>query len=195
MVWMRYRICIVFSAMVVAHLTPPWTRDSRAESTVEASFPGTIETSPTSAYRTLVVAACPGTHLTVRDLELAALLQRKYALARAVRGDREPASSLLQAKGGSDPLHPFTDDPRVAARVIQRDFGPDSLVTRSAQGVLALASVAERGSQVPLDRINVVADAIVEAGRQVLGMPSLPALRFRSHLGHEQAGVKLSASW
>jgi hypothetical protein len=126
------------------------------------------------------------------DVDLAAELQRRHSLSRAVRGEKRVASAADRlAVDGSR----FANDADEAARMIQRDFGPDSLVTRGAQGVLAVASAAERGTQIPLDRINAVADALVEAGRQAFGAPSLPALRFRSHVGHEQAGVRLSASW
>jgi len=158
------------------------------------ALPGPSETHRvprTMDAQALVSAACPSTRIRLTDLDLARRLDERAVLDAAVRGGERNAQL--------DPLDPrsykFADDPDEAAAAFQRDYGPDAFITRSAQAVLAIASAAERGTQVPLDRINTVADAIVEAGRDALGLRSLPDFRLKSNVWYDEAGVEMSAEW
>jgi hypothetical protein len=143
----------------------------------------------------LVAAACPGPTMRISDLALARRLNDRAAFSSAMA----EAARAEEAREQVDPLDPssyhFADDPEEAARAVHRHYGPDSFVTRGAQAILAIASAAERGTQAPLDRINTVADAIVEAGRERLGWRSLPDIELRSRLWHDEASVRMSTRW
>jgi len=69
------------------------------------------------------------------------------------------------------------------------------LVARGASGVAAIAGAAEQTAQVPLDRANVVADAIVDAGRRIPGLANIPDFQLRSRVMSDEATVTLSTRW
>ena len=186
----RWRAAGVLAVCLVGLAAPALAFDE-----LVAASDATRAVPRTMAANALVAAACPGPTMRTSDLALAKRLNDRaaflIAMAEAVRAK--------EAREQVDPLDPssyhFADDPETAARAVHRHYGPDSFVTRSAQAILAVASAAERGAQVPLDRINTVADAIVEAGRERLGWRSLPDIELRSRLWHDEATVRLSSSW
>jgi len=148
----------------------------------------------TMAANALVASACPD-GLRLSDLDVARRLNERAALNLAL--DNAERNRREQEK--LDPLDPssyhFADDPAEASRVVQKHYGPDSFLTRSAVAVLSIADVAERSSQAPLDRINNVTDAMVQASREALGWRSLPTVELRSRVRYDEAGVRMLSRW
>jgi hypothetical protein len=67
-------------------------------------------------------------------------------------------------------------------------------VARSADAVAFVTDAVEYTAQIPLDRVNDVADVLVEQARRA-GFRNLPVFRLRSRIENDRAGVTLSARW
>lgn len=64
----------------------------------------------------------------------------------------------------------------------------------SADAVAFVTDTVEYAVQVPLDRVNDLADALVVQVRRA-GLRNLPIVRFRSRIENDRAGVTVSARW
>ena len=85
--------------------------------------------------------------------------------------------------------------PREAAAVVQDEYGRGSVLGRSAAAVAAIADAAERGSQAPLDKVNVVTGEIIGGTREALGMGWLPDFRLRSEVRANRVGIGVRTRW
>ena len=141
--------------------------------------------------------ACPDARVEFRELEAARPIDWKLALAAAMRVASRSSSRVGEqrfGRPGPDGKYVFANSPKEVAEVFRSGLGPSSLVTHGADALASLADVAERTTQIPLDGVNFVADAVVEAGRH-LGWRNLPKFRLRSKIENDRAAVTLSARW
>ena len=141
--------------------------------------------------------ACPDARVEFRELEAARPIDWKLALAAAMRVASRSGPRIGEQRfghPGPDGSYVFANSPKEVAEVLRAGLGPSSLATHRADALASLADVAERTTQIPLDGVNFVADAVVDAGRQ-LGWRKLPRFRLRSKIENDRAGVMLSARW
>ncbi len=140
-----------------------------------------------------LAAACPGGTIRAADLDLAGRVDRRSSLNAAIRNTRD--RRLL----APDPLDPasyrFADDPDEAAEAMRIHYGPDSFITRGAETVRALADVAGRGSQVPINGLGKLTDAIVDAGRGIRAPNPFTDMTLQPSVGLGEAGLNLSKRW
>lgn len=164
-----------------------------------ADFTGDIaNTPPAHVSRTMaangrVAAACPGRGVSVSGLALGGRVDRRSALAAALRENGSRATWT------PDPLDPstytFIDDPDEAAEAMRSQYGPDSFITRGAQTVRALADVAGRGSQAPINGLGRLTDAIVDGGRGGRRPNPFAELTLEPTMGLGEAGLNLQTRW
>ncbi len=157
------------------------------------------EPSPsTTASRSGLPACLPlledeGLHLrdldAVRGVNERAALEAALARAQADRRRQERESDRL-AQGRLSSV-----TPREVAEVLRFEYGAGSAVSRSASAVASIADAAERGTQVPLDRVNAVTKRLAVSSSKALGLPSPPQLRLRSRVTTRKAGVGVSTKW
>ena len=170
----------------------------RAQATDGDLAAGGIETADfTAAAMAFSCSACPDARVEFRELEAARPIDWKLALAAAMRAaSRSDSGDGEQVFGrpGPDGNYVFANSPKEVAQVVRRGLGPTSLIAHGVDAVATLANAAERTTQVPLDGINFVTDAIVAKGRE-LGFRSLPEFHLRSKIENDRAGVSLSARW
>lgn len=163
------------------------------DSTFETALPPEV----TEAPLVFTCRACPDARVEFRELEAARAIDWKLALAAAMRAASRSAEDDKDrsfGRPGKDGRYVFANSPKEVAKVIRDGLGPSSLVTHGADALASLADAAERTTQVPLDGLNFVTDAMVDAGRK-LGWRQLPRFRLRSKIENDRAGVTLSARW
>jgi hypothetical protein len=141
-----------------------------------------------------LAAACPGGTIRASDLDLAGRVDRRSSLDAAIRDTTAPRLFT------PDPLDPasyrFADDPDKAAEAMRTQYGPDSFITRGAETVRALADVAGRGSQAPINGLGKLTDAIVDAGGRGTRAPNpFTDMTLQPSVGLGEAGVNLSTRW
>ena len=141
----------------------------------------------------LLAAACPGTTIRASDLDLGGRVDRRSSLAAAIRSSTD--RHLLTP----DPLDPstyrFADDPDEAAEAMRIHYGPDSFITRGAETVKALADVAGRGSQAPINGLGKLTDAIVDSSRGIRAPNPFSDLTLQPSVRFGEAGLNLSRRW
>ncbi len=145
----------------------------------------------------LTCRVCPDARVEFRELEAARPIDWKLALAAAIRAASRSASNDKDrhfGHPGKDGRYVFANSPKEVAKVFRDGLGPSSLFVHGVEAVASLADAAERTAQVPLDGLNFVTDAMVDAGRK-LGWRQLPRFRLRSKIENDRAGVTLSARW
>jgi hypothetical protein len=145
----------------------------------------------------LTCRACPDARVEFRELEAARPIGWKLALAAAMRAasaTRHTEKGQRFGKPGPDGSYVFANSPKEVAQVVRYGLGGSSLVTQGVDALATVADFAERTTQVPLDGINYVSDAVVAGGRR-LGLKRLPEFHLRSKIENDRAGVLLSARW
>ena len=145
----------------------------------------------------LTCRVCPDARVEFRELEAARPIGWKLALAAAMRAasaSRDTEKGQRFGKPGPDGSYVFANSPKEVAQVVRYGLGSSSLVTRGVDAVATVADLAERTTQVPLDGINYLSDAVVAGGRR-LGLKRLPEFHLRSKIENDRAGVLLSARW
>jgi len=141
--------------------------------------------------------ACPDARVEFRELEAARPIDWKLALAAAMRaasGSRTGDDVRRFGRPGPDGNYIFANSPKEVAQVVRSGLGSSSLISHGVDAIAALADVAERTTQVPLDGINYVSDAVVARGRR-LGLKRLPEFHLQSKIENDRAGVLLLARW
>jgi len=135
-----------------------------------------------------------GVHL--RDLDAVRRVNDRAKLVAAIQR-AEVASAKREQLSERVLRHPYRreSDPTKIAAILRFEYGPDSVLTRSADAVAAIANAAEHGSQIPLDRVNHLTDSLATSSSQALGLPPPPDLRLRSRVTTRRAGISLSTKW
>jgi hypothetical protein len=185
---MSFRTVLTLAALVSI---PP------AAMAVDSPLDSALQPEVTESPLVFTCRACPDARVEFRELEAARPIDWKLALAAAMRAaSRSAADDKNEHFGqpGKDGRYVFANSPKEVAKVIRDGLGPTSLVTHGVDALASLADAAERTTQVPLDGLNFVTDAMVDAGRK-LGWRQLPRFRLRSKIENDRAGVTLSARW
>ncbi len=144
----------------------------------------------------LVLIPAEGLHVGISDLEAVEPVNERAALRAALeRAWRQQLErELVSEKLAANQYRPI-EDPAEVAHILRLEYGPGSLLARGAGAVAALAEAAERGSQAPLDRLNLVTATVARSGSRVLGLKRPPSLRLRSRLTTKEAAVGISTRW
>ncbi|MFQ5477729.1 MAG: hypothetical protein ACE5E4_03845 [Candidatus Binatia bacterium] len=121
--------------------------------------------------------------------------------AGAAQAERSQKAALQLPKNQSSESEKFSEaqgfakTPAEAAQACREQYGPDSPLTRGIVTVALIAGAAERGSQLPLDRLNLITGTISESGREILGIETLPLLELRSSVTVRHFGLSVSTRW
>ena len=86
-------------------------------------------------------------------------------------------------------------NPHELVGVLRANYGPDSILTMSAESLAAIVKAAERGAQGPLDGVNAVAGGLAKRSGSMLGVSGLRLPKLQTKLSHRHAGVRLSTRW
>jgi hypothetical protein len=113
---------------------------------------------------------------------------------RAAAQSAAEEADVAYGKPGPDGHYRFANTPREVAMAIRQTLGPSSVLARSADAVAFVTDTVEYTAQVPLDRVNDLADVLVEQARRA-GFRKLPVVRLRSKIENDRAGITLSARW
>jgi hypothetical protein len=89
----------------------------------------------------------------------------------------------------------FARTPEEATRMFREQYGPDSMLTRSASAIAVITNAAERSAQLPLDSINSVTEGVNQAAQKLPGMGRLPAIKLKSKVDSHHFGVSLTTKW
>jgi hypothetical protein len=158
--------------------------------------PSAIEPLPLSPLYAILLRACPDARIEATELDAVRVVEGKLAVAAAMRAATQRAADdhVEYGKPGADGGYRFANTPREVATAIRQTLGPSSLLARSADTVAFVTDAVEYTAQIPLDRVNDVADVLVERARRA-GFRNLPVFRLRSRIENDRAGVTLSARW
>ncbi len=85
--------------------------------------------------------------------------------------------------------------PDELALLMQNEYGRGSILARSALTLATVASAAERGSQIPLDQVNVVTARVVSETGNLFGLESMPELRLRSEIDTDRVMIGFKTRW
>jgi hypothetical protein len=143
----------------------------------------------------LLDRACANSRLDSSALDSVQAVTDRATLYKAIRGSE--AEEKRQGPEAFDPrlryrLPSNADD---AERRVQRDYGPDSFLTRSVSTVAALANAAERTSHRSLDGVTDATESLVNRSGDALGFDSVAVPRLRPRLSGNRAGVYVSTKW
>ncbi len=89
----------------------------------------------------------------------------------------------------------FARTPDEATRMFREQYGPDSMLTRSASAIAVITNAAERSAQLPLNGINSVTESVSGVAQELPGMGRLPALKLKSKVDSHHFGVSLTTKW
>lgn len=158
--------------------------------------PSIVEALPSSPLYAILLRACPDARIEATELDAVRVVEGKLAVAAAMRAAARRAADdeAEYGKPGADGRYRFANTPREVATAIRQSLGPSSLVARSADAVAFVTDAVEYTAQIPLDRVNDVADVLVDQARRA-GFRNLPVFRLRSRIENDRAGVTLSARW
>jgi len=139
--------------------------------------------------------AVPSERLRASDLDAVRSVNDRAALSRALH-----EADLLRKRreaGEFDPEHRYRapSNPNEAHKRIQEEFGPDSILTRSASTVAAIADGVERGGAKSLDGVATVTESLVNRGGDALGFDSIDMPRIKPRISGKRAGVYVSTDW
>jgi hypothetical protein len=160
----------------------------------DASFP--VMALSSSPLYPILLRVCPDARIESTELDAVRVIEAKLAVASAMRAAAQNAADadVAYGKPGADGLYRFANTPREVATAIRQTLGPSSLLTRSFDALAFVTDSVEYTAQVPLDRVNDVADLLIEQARRA-GLKNFPVFRFRSRIENDRAGVTLSARW
>jgi hypothetical protein len=183
---------IVISLTFAAWPAVPLAQDSAPY----LADPSDVEPLPLSPLYTILLRACPDARIEATELDAVRVVEGKLAVAAAMRAAARRAADdhAEYGKPGADGRYRFANTPREVATAIRQSLGPSSLLARSADTVAFVTDAVEYTAQIPLDRVNDVADVLV-AGARRAGLRNLPVFRLRSRIENDRAGVTLSARW
>jgi hypothetical protein len=155
-----------------------------------------VEPLPSSPLYAILMRSCPDARVEASELDAVRVVEGKLAVAAAMRAAAQRAAEDEVAYGRPDAQgrYRFANTPREVATAIRQTLGPSSLLARGADAVAFVTDAVEYTAQIPLDRVNDVADVLVEQARRA-GLRDLPVVRLRSRIENDRAGVTLSARW
>ena len=158
--------------------------------------PLTVTVLPAGPLYPILLRACPDARVESTELDAVRVVEGKLAVAAAMRAaaQRAEEAEVAYGKPGADGRYRFANTPREVATAMRQTLGPSSLLARSVGAVAFVTDAVEYTAQVPLDRVNDLADALVDQARRA-GFRSFPVFRFRSRIENDRAGVTLSARW
>ena len=158
--------------------------------------PLAAEPLPSSPLYAILLRACPDERIRASELDAVRVIEGKLAVAAAMRAAAQRASEveIEYGKPGVDGQYRFANTPREVATAMRQRLGPSSPLALSADAVAFVTDTVEYAVQVPLDRVNDLADALVVQARRA-GLRNLPIVRFRSRIENDRAGVTVSARW
>jgi hypothetical protein len=81
------------------------------------------------------------------------------------------------------------------AMVLQKEYGAGSMLGRSALTIARWAEFYETRTQMPLDKMNVATDTIVEKARIAFRMPNIPVLNLRSQVSTKGVEIGFRHRW
>ena len=150
------------------------------------------EVEPTNEFS--IDRVVPG-GLRATDLDSVRAVNDRSALDRAMRDadiqrKRREAGEFEPERRYRSPSNPYE-----AQRRIQEEYGPDSILTRGASTVAAIAGGVEKGSAKSLDGMASVTESIVNRGGDALGFDPIDVPRLKPRISAKRAGVYLSTKW
>jgi hypothetical protein len=139
--------------------------------------------------------AVPSQRLRASELDAVRRVNDRAALRRAMH-DAELVKERRDA-GEFDPIIRYRapTNPYEARRRIQEEYGPDSILTRSAHTVAAIANGVEKGSAKPFSGMATVTESIVNSGGDLLGLDPIDVPRLKPRISGKRAGVYVSTRW
>ena len=143
----------------------------------------------------LIAAARPAQRIHCSNLDAVTHVSNRAAITAAIREAVPRDQRRVHAAFDEDGNYRRPKSPRAVAEVFADYYGPDSILTRSANAVAALADAAEKRTQAPLDRVEAVTDAIVDGTRKIPGLERIPDFKLKSKVSNTKASVTLSTSW
>ena len=128
------------------------------------------------------------TGVSMDRLDAVRRINDKHALAESLARQPDP--------GEREALELYTSrDPEEVARRLRLAYGSGNLLTRSAEGVAALARAAERGSQRPLDGVNALAAGLLAGGSELLGIEGVKLPKLRSKITKNEVKLRVTSKW
>ena len=185
------------AAFVISLTSVVWPTVSLAQDSAPyLGDPSVVEPLPLSPLYAILLRACPDARIEATELDAVRVVEGKLAVAAAMRAAARRAADdhAEYGKPGADGRYRFANTPREVATAIRQSLGPSSLLARSADTVAFVTDAVEYTAQIPLDRVNDVADVLVEQARRA-GLRNMPVFRLRSRIENDRAGVTLSARW
>ncbi len=143
----------------------------------------------------MLPGALPPSNLRSSDLDAVRGINHRASLGRAMyeaglRRKREDAGEFTPEARYRSPSNP--DEARVR---IQEEYGPDSILTRSADTVAALADGAEKSAAKPFAGMATVTESIVNRSGEALGFDPIDVPRIKPRISGKRAGVYVSTRW
>lgn len=139
--------------------------------------------------------AVPSQRLRAAELDAVRRVNDRAAFRRAMH-DAEVMKRRRDA-GEFDPelRYRAPRNPYQAHRRIQEEYGPDSILTRSASTMAAIANGVEKGSAKPFHGVASVTESIVNHGGDLLGLDPIDVPRIKPRIMGKRAGVYVSTDW
>lgn len=149
----------------------------------------------TKAEEDLLGRAVPSRGLRATELDAVRGINDRAALNRAMR--EAEATKKRRDAGEFDPelRYRAPSNPNEARQRIQEEYGPDSILTRSASTVAAIADGAEKGAAKPFSGMASVTESIVNRGGDALGLDPIDVPRIKPRISGKRAGVYVSTDW
>jgi hypothetical protein len=167
---------------------------SAAANEQDTPSPSTANQGPRHPDEFSIDRVVPG-GLRATDLDAVRRVNDRSALDRAMRDadiqrKRREAGEFEPERRYRPPSNPYE-----AQRRIQEEYGPDSIITRSASTVAAIAGGVEKGSAKSLDGVASVTESIVNRGGDALGFDPIDVPRLKPRISAKRAGVYVSTNW
>ena len=146
----------------------------------------------------VLASACPGPSGQGSNSPVIRRFKNKIALARAIREVervKDEIEYIPVRERFKDESVEISHSSRHLLEVSRREYGHDFILTRGVSAFVALADVADKTTQVPLDQVDKITDSIIDRGCRALGIDSSPEFDLRSRVSPRRAAVSLSTRW
>lgn len=192
----RRRVClgILLGGVLYAASVPPYAKAALVIIAQQA-LPTETADDRAAVGEFSLDGAMPSNRLRATDLDAVRSVNDRAALIRALH-DAEMLRRRREA-GEFDPelRYRSPSNPYEAHRRIQEEYGPDSILTRSASTVAAIADGVERGGAKSFDGVATVTESLVNRGGDALGFDTIDVPRLKPRISGKRAGVYVSTDW
>jgi len=143
----------------------------------------------------MLPGALPPPNLRMSDLDAVRRISDRAALGRAMREAETHRRRVDAGEFEPEQRYRRPSNPQEARQRIQEEYGPDSILTRSAGAVAAIADGVEKGSAKPFAGMADVTESIVNRSGEALGFGKIDVPRLKPRIIGRRAGVYVSTRW